>query len=259
MSKPITVPNTFAAQSGPIALSQLDVNFSTIVSSINDTATYSNYYADTGAVNTMQVTLPVGQTLFYTAGVQLLVKVGNTNTSTAVTLNVNVNGSYIGAQSVLMANGVVPPIGQLVIGQILNLVYDGTAWRVLSGQGIASPLITTGTFTGTLTDCTTAPTFTCYYIKIGNFVNLTAVGASATSNTTSFSFTGLPALLQPVTQNVFVPCVNCSDNSVAAYNVMAVFSIGSGTVALLRNQSFFGWTASGVKGFVANSFNYSAA
>jgi len=54
-----------------------------------------------------------------------------------------------------------------------------------------------GTFTLTLSGCTTAPTATCYYTKIGNQVTFWSGGAAGTSNTTYLRFTGVPAELVP--------------------------------------------------------------
>ena len=56
-----------------------------------------------------------------------------------------------------------------------------------------------GTFTLTLSGCTTAPTATCYYTKIGNQVNVWSGASAGTSNATFLRFTGVPAELVPST------------------------------------------------------------
>lgn len=125
MSKPITTPFTFQAQAGPIPLSQLDNDFATAAAAINDFATYSNYLTDTsGAPNQITVTIPVGTTFSYSAGVKLEVLLGNTTTSTAVQINV----SGLGNKAVQNIDGSVPAVGQLIAGMILQLQYNGTVF-----------------------------------------------------------------------------------------------------------------------------------
>lgn len=134
MSKPITTPFTFQAQAGPIPLSQLDSDFATAAAAINDFATYSNYLTDTsGAPNQITVTIPVGTTFSYSAGVKLEVLLGNTTTSTAVQINVN----GLGNKAVQNIDGSVPAVGQLIAGMILQLQYNGTVF-LLVGAGSKS-------------------------------------------------------------------------------------------------------------------------
>ena len=128
MSKPISIPTTFGALTGPIPLSTLDGNFGAVSSAINDISTYSNYFVDGGVVNAMTVTT-TGLTFAYNAGIRLQVKVSNTNTSTAVTLNVNGLGNI----AVLNQDGTLPTVGQLVSGTIIDLIYNGSSF-VLAGS-----------------------------------------------------------------------------------------------------------------------------
>jgi hypothetical protein len=59
-----------------------------------------------------------------------------------------------------------------------------------------------GSFAATLTGCTTSPTITVFYARIGNMVMLSSEGVSGTSNATAMSLSGLPAFLYPVTNKV---------------------------------------------------------
>lgn len=129
--KPVTIPNTFATQAGPIPLVQLDQDFAALQVATNDIATYSNYFIDlSGAANQINVTT-TGLTFSYVAGVELAVKVSNTSTSTVVNINVNA----LGNQLVLLANGLPPSVGQIVSGQILVLMYNGSNFVINSSQG----------------------------------------------------------------------------------------------------------------------------
>jgi len=88
----------------------------------------------------------------------------------------------------------------------------GNATPSASGSGITFPATFSnstnantlddyeeGTFTLTLSGCTTTPTATCYYTKIGNQVNVWSGAAAGTSNATFLRFTGVPAELVPST------------------------------------------------------------
>lgn len=86
----------------------------------------SQYGADTGAANAYVVTLspaPSG----YVAGMQVLVKVANTNAGGASTINVNA----LGAKAIQYA-GAALVAGTLVAGLIYGIVYDGTQFQLLN-------------------------------------------------------------------------------------------------------------------------------
>jgi hypothetical protein len=135
MAKPISVGFTFATQSGPIPLSELDTDFATVYGAVNDFSTYGNYLVDTsGAANTITVTVPVGTTFTYSAGVPIQVQIAHTTTSTAVSINV----SGLGAKAVVNADGTLPAVGQFITGQIIPLVYDGTSFRTMSVPGTSA-------------------------------------------------------------------------------------------------------------------------
>lgn len=126
------ISNTFAAQSGPIPLSQLDANFATAVGASNTLLNFSNYFVDSsGAPNSITITIPAPLVFSYVAGVELIVKIANTNTSQ--TVNINING--LGNKQVFSVDGNVPAIGQFTANSILILFYDGTVFRLLSTSG----------------------------------------------------------------------------------------------------------------------------
>ncbi len=197
MSKPVSIPSTFQNQSGPIPLSQLDNNFTQVAAAINDFGTYGNYLIDiSGAANQLTVATPVGTTFGYVAGVGLQVKVAVTTTLSTVNINVNT----LGNQLILNSDGSSLTVGQFIAGQIISLIYDGANFRVFGQTS------TSGTFTGTLTGCTTAPTLSFTWTKVGNLVTISSSsGLMATSNSTVCSITGLPASISPATNYVLQP------------------------------------------------------
>jgi hypothetical protein len=151
MAGALSISNTFQTQTGPIPLSQLDTNFSQLAGVVNNTQSYSNYYVDSsGAANTITVTIPAPTTFAYAAGVQLAVKLSNTNTSASVNINVNTLGNI----AVQNFDGSQPAVGQLVAGQILLMMYNGTAF-VLTGASSKSASI--APFTATAAGNVTLP------------------------------------------------------------------------------------------------------
>ena len=117
--------NTFATQSGPIPLAQLDSNISALTTAINNLANFDNYYVDSGAVNAIAVTVSSPQIVAYTAGLMLQVKVAATNTG-ATTININ----GLGNVAVVTPNGSAVSAGALVLGGIYQFQYDGTSFQL---------------------------------------------------------------------------------------------------------------------------------
>jgi hypothetical protein len=113
---------------------------------------------------------------------------------------------------------------------------------------------TYGSFTATAVGLTTAPTATFYYAVAGNMVTLFAGGTvTGTSNSTSFSLSGLPALITPTrTQTPYAAQTGFSDNSASCWAAVQINT--TGTIAFLHFAAYgnppalTGWTASGSKG-----------
>jgi len=122
--------NTFATQSGNIALSLLDTNFSQVASFLNNPNNYTNYLVDSGGANAYVVTFPTGVIpSSYTAGLTVVMKVANANTG-ASTLNVN----SLGAKNILTPSGSALSSGTLVANAIVMVVYDGTQFILVGGS-----------------------------------------------------------------------------------------------------------------------------
>jgi hypothetical protein len=116
-----------------------------------------------------------------------------------------------------------------------------------------------GTFTGTLTGCSTAPTGTFYWSRNGNAVTIDTVGTlQATSNATTLTVTGLPAALTPArTQRFQVPdaCMVDNTSAIAIPSSGAFVNIAGTTLTFAKNSATSGWTASGTKG-IQTSFTF---
>lgn len=145
MTSKVTIPNTFATATTAIPLSQLDANFSNVNAAINNALTFSNYAADTGTANNYAITIS-GQTTTYAAGLAFQFKAANTNTG-ASTLNVNAQG----VQSIVRTDGSALSAGDILVGSIVSVMYDGVNFQLLSDSGGKAETVTNLTVTGTAT------------------------------------------------------------------------------------------------------------
>ena len=107
---------------------------------------------------------------------------------------------------------------------------------------IAPPI---GSFTGTLTGCTTSPSATFYYLIQGNIVYLEVPTLEGTSNSTSATITGVPSEIQ-VARQQRVACRIKNSGSIAwgfitLESSSAIFTLGA-------TAGSAGFTASGTKG-----------
>ena len=111
-----TLQSTFTRIVGPVTASDGDL-------------TNTTYLVDSGTLNTVVLTFSPVWTA-YTAGKGVLFKVANTNTS-AVTVNIN----SLGAITLLGASGQALVGGEIIVGGIYHIVYDGTNFRLDSNDG----------------------------------------------------------------------------------------------------------------------------
>lgn len=151
--------------------------------------------------------------------------------------------------------------GRVVIGAAnganLGLVVSGSgATTQVQGYGpIAGALVDvtadTGTFTATYTGFTAGVTCTATWSRIGKLVSLFFCTATGTSNSTSFTMTGLPSAIQPasLTQTVALPIGPVQNASLIDTTPSVTVTASSGTVTFLHTGSSIGWTNSGTKGF----------
>jgi hypothetical protein len=107
-------------------LSNLDADFSTVASAMNDANTYSNYAPDTGSANAYVVTL-TGVSTAYSAGLRIQFKAGNANT-TASTLNVNAQG----AKNITYQDASAIASGTIAANSIVDVMYDGTQFLLMN-------------------------------------------------------------------------------------------------------------------------------
>lgn len=155
MAGNVTGLHVFQNAISPEPLKYLDDNYNTLQTAINTLNTFSNFLVDTGTPNNLNVTTASGQYVSYADGLELLVRVGNTNTGPA-TLNVN----NMGPKPILFPNGLAVTQNSLVAGAILTFVYSSAnnAFQ-LSGMGGGGALSLAAPFT-IFDEATGLPIFT---------------------------------------------------------------------------------------------------
>jgi hypothetical protein len=237
VSKPVSISKVFGSIATTAQLGDLDTDFNALAASVNDTITYSNYYADTGTVNALAVTISAPLTFAWAAGVALDVLVANSSTVAAPTLAVNGVG-----QTIVGANGSALPPGALQAGTVYRFLFDGTNVR------LAGITFATGTFTGTLTGFASNPSGTCSYAIVNGVATLTLPQGplTGTSNSTAMSLTGVPAALRPATLQPTVALGGVIDTG--NYYAGALNIVGGTFQFYAFIAGGLGFTASGTKG-----------
>lgn len=191
---------------------------------------------DTGAVNAyiLNFTAPF-QSL--ANGIVIYWIPANTNTGPST---LNVNG--LGVVPILNQSGNALSAGQIVQGGVTAVIYFNGNWLLTSSTG---SIPQSGSFTITCTD--PAQTTTATYSTSGSNVNINIPEIVGLSTTTTFSLSGLPTVLQPLTTKaVNVPAG--FNNTVPISTIAAVITQSSGIITFYNNGLVGGWTASGTKG-----------
>ncbi len=114
---------------------------------------------------------------------------------------------------------------------------------------------TAGSFTITLTGCSASVTGTATWERRGNAVTLLIPNLSGTSNATTATLTGLPAALQPPTEQFGV--VNVIDNATEKIGAYRLFT--TGVIGLSAGVFGTAFVGSGVKSMRATQITYSMA
>lgn len=131
--------------------------------------------------------------------------------------------------------------------------------------GSPSKFYEEGSFTATITGCTTSPTVTAYYVRVGKAVTLSIPNVTGTSNSNSMTITGLPAGMYPTRMISGLPC-EVIDQSAGYYGSCDVNTSGVIDVYISSNTSGVGttlntpsnsFTSSGSKGINFASLHYS--
>jgi hypothetical protein len=157
-----------------------------------------------------------------------------------------------GTTQILLGAGGGDNITLSVATSVTDNLIQGTAAKGFNftantpAAGMTSQLLNyyeEGTWTATLTGCTTSPTVTATATRVGRVVTINIPSLSGTSNSTSKSITGMPAQYRPSNQQRgFVNLI--SDNG-GANTPASLFVEAAGTINLFAGPNNDNWTASG--------------
>lgn len=198
---------------------------------------------DSGVVNAYVLNFTANFTA-YTDGTVIYWVPSNTNTASS-TLNVNGLGNVL----ILNQNGGSLSPGQIFANQIVTVMYRaGFFYLVSSGQTSN----VSGSATLSATGFTTVPTPAIKYDINGHTACVTFFAFSATSNSISFTLTGLPSALVPVqSQQISIGGSLLNSGSVLVSSEVSLTG-GSSTVVFTVLANGTAFTAAGTKGINKN-------
>lgn len=146
----------------------------------------SDYKADTGAADVLVIT-PAPAITAYTAGQRFSFKVAATNLTTTPTLNVNA----LGAKTIVKMGGSALAAGDLLIGQVMEVEYDGTNMQLMTPVAnlvLPAQASKAGFF---LTTNATTPSWARVNPLV--YVSPTQVTVASTTSETTIYTTSIPA------------------------------------------------------------------
>lgn len=201
-------------------------------------------YAVTSGTNTIVATFSPAITALVD-GLTVNVKLANTTTASPT---FNPNG--LGATNIYYTDGVTQWLGGSGIQNVTyTLVYNSSLNSSAGGWEVQNPSRISGSFTGTLTGCTTAPTATFNYAIEADGKGVSGwciAGLSATSNTNACTITGAPAITKSGTVTAWsMPVLN------NGASIVGGVYLNTSTVWALGDTSLTNFTASGSKGWLA--------
>jgi len=240
------------ALSADVTVSKSDVGLGNVTNESKATMFANSTLTGTTVVNALQVgSAPAFIGLSYDGDVALLLSqstgynlgFGNTNSPTYMYASDYTITSYTG--DILLSTNTAGK----------DVIIGGNAGLKLSSGGTSLKAYTEGTFTATLTGCTTAPTQTCNCVKIGKIVTISMPAAlSGTSNATTMTITGMNTGYAPlITQQVAYVAVK--DNGGAYTMGLATIDI-FGVITFSKDLAGTAFTSSGTKGVQAFTITY---
>ena len=220
MPRPLTLPWDISTFVGNEPVTTLSDNFSSLKNAINDSGDgWSNYAVDTGSVNAYVLTLASAPAA-YSAGMLVFFKPINTNTTTS-TININ----SVGSVSILTPAGNALLGGEIVVNQVIGIVFDGTNFRIHGPCPAIKSQSSATTITLECAGCTSVEVNASFTVT-GQLVSLSHVGPGVPVSIVINNLVGSTASF----------AVQISDASGTNYsNIQAVIAGGVGLLASIQN------------------------
>lgn len=146
---------------------------------------------------------------------------------------------------------------KLIKGVQLDAEFSSIASAISSKLDTSSFTTSSGTFVVTATGFTGSVTGTCSYQTLNNQVTIYFPALSGTSNSTTFTITGLPPALQMIANSQNIQVAGSIYNGTAFAGGNLVFAPASGTISVFRDPTGTNaWLSSGTKGIIATTVTY---
>jgi len=170
-------------------------------------------------------------------------------TFTGGTCTINVNG--LGDRGILNSDQSPMQPGQLVAGQVAQIIYNGPEEFFY----LLGPI--SGSFTVTLTGVTATVTGTVRWTRNGRQVSLLLPALSGTSNSTAKTYSGMPTSLRPAF-NVTGVTTGINNSGAAQEVITSSIAAAASVITFARLTSDGLWTASGVCSVSGGTLVYEA-
>lgn len=154
----------------------------------------------------------------------------------------------------ILPDGTAALAGLAFLADLDTGFYRDTANQIGIGLGGATAgQIAQGTFVAALTGCTTAPTVTVEWQRIGNIVHMYIPLVTATSNSTACTLTGMPAAIRPATHRTGLSVIPLlRDNGADASGATFIDVDTAGTISFYKGTTLTGFTNVNGKGLPVN-------
>lgn len=194
---------------------------------------------DTGTANSYVLNFTANFTA-YVDGIVIYWIPSHTNTAAST---INVNG--LGVVSIVNPDGSALVAGEIVLNQPAQILFKAGAFQLITPAATIY-----GTFVPAWAGFSVAPAVTpIAYRKNGTNVTLIFNPVTGTSNATSFTMSGLPAVITPTfIAAMSCPVVGMQDNSARIPNGLAAVN-AAGVIVFYKDGTQALWTAAGTKGF----------
>lgn len=205
-------------------------------------------YTDTGTTNALVITPNPAMTAL-TAGQAFWFKPANTTTTGSATINI----SGLGAVGIANWDGTLLLAGALIAGSYYLAVTAGPGNPIR----VVNPSRLLGSFSGTINPgLTTTPAVTTNYAILQDQKTVQVwwnTAVTGTSNTTTMSLTGVPAVLSSA-NNRRTHAFMTEDSGTGL--LVIINNINTTTWQFGANLVGTGYTATGTKGIVITAFSY---
>lgn len=195
---------------------------------------------DTGSVNAYVLNFTANFTA-YADGIIIYLIPANSNTGPST---INVNG--LGIVNIVNPDGSALQTRQIIANQPAQILFKAGSFELITPS-----VVLNNSFNCTWNGFSVAPSSASVsYRRTGNITALTFGGVplTGTSNSGSFTMTGIPVIAQGGPLFQLIPCLGMIDNAVTLTSA-GIALVTPGAIQFFKDPTQPAWTSSGAKGF----------